>query len=354
MPLCLLGLGSNLGNRAALLRAAVQRLEQTSSTRIVSRSGLHETSPIGGPRGQEAFLNAAVLVETSLPPDSLLAIVGRIETELGRQRNERWGPRTVDIDLLIYDDLIQTTETLQLPHPRMAWRRFILVPAAEAAPSMRHPRIGWTIRELLDHLNTTKPYLALAGPAGSGKRELAQSAAGRLGGVAIADPSSDLHPGCDETNRYSLTPQGELEFAEQRAKAVASDSPRWSEPCSVWISDFWVGQSAAVIQAFSDEPRRGTFLQRWRTFFQQTCPTRLTVLLDAPSAWCVARLAERGIPLTAAEELDKIHRIRRALAGQFAQPGFGPVLELDARRPDNAIEELLAAVAAMEDKRSSS
>ena len=351
MPLCLLGLGSNLGNRAALLRAAMQHLEQMSCGRIVSRSGLHETPPIGGPRGQETFLNAAVLLETSVPPDALLAIVNKIETDLGRRRSERWGPRTIDIDLLIYDDLIQTTGQLQLPHPRMAWRRFVLVPAAEAAPTMRHPRIGWTIRELLDHLDTTRPYLALAGPAGSGKRQLAQTAAGRLGGVAIADPVSELRPGGDETNSYGVTPPRELEFAEQRAKTVATDSPRWNEPCSVWISDFWVGQSAAAIQAFSDETQRDMLLERWRVIFRQACPARLTVLLDAPAPWCVARLAERGAPVTAAEDLDKI---RRTLAEQFAQPGFGPVLELDARRSDDALEELLAAVAAMEDKRSSS
>ncbi len=351
MPLCLLGLGSNLGNRAALLRAAMQRLEQTSSTRVVSRSSLHETSPIGGPRGQGAFLNAAVLLETSIPPDSLLAITDKIEADLGRRRNERWGPRTIDIDLLIYGDLIQSSKTLQLPHPRMAWRRFVLAPAAEAAPTLRHPRIGWTIRELLDHLDTTRPYLALAGPAGSGKRRLARTAAGRLRGVVIADPVSEIHPGGDETNPYSVTPPRELEFAEQRAKTVATDSPRWNEPCSVWISDFWVGQSAAMIQAFSDETRRAMFLEQWRAIFQQTCPARLTVLLDAPAPWCAARLAERGTPVAATEDLDKI---RRALVEQFAKPGFGPVLELDARRPDNALEELLAAVAAMENKQSSS
>ena len=98
--------------------------------------------PIGGPAGQEPFLNAAALLETSLPPAELLARLQRIELHLGRTRETRWAARTLDLDLLLYDNLVLNTPYLTLPHPRMAFRRFVLEPAAEVAPEMAHPRLA--------------------------------------------------------------------------------------------------------------------------------------------------------------------------------------------------------------------
>ena len=102
-------------------------------------------------------------------PQALLAEFQKVEADLGRQRNEHWGPRTIDLDLLLYDDLTLADPDLVVPHPRMAWRRFVLEPAAEVAPEMLHPGTGWTIARLLDHLNQTPWYLAIAGPIGVGK-----------------------------------------------------------------------------------------------------------------------------------------------------------------------------------------
>jgi len=152
MAICLLGLGSNLGDRAGTLWEAVRRLSDESGVTVRRVSSLVETRPVGGPSDQPRFLNAAALVETTLPPAELLAALRAIEDRLGRVRGERWGPRTIDLDLLLYDRAVIETPELTIPHPRLHERRFVLAPAAEVAPGLVHPVLGRAIGQLLEQL----------------------------------------------------------------------------------------------------------------------------------------------------------------------------------------------------------
>ena len=141
-----LSLGSNLGDRAAYLRRAVEMLARLPETRVTACSTPIETPPWGN-TDQPAFLNMAVALETALTPEELLARVQGIETALGRQRTEHWGPRTLDIDLLVFEGETRDTPTLRLPHPHLTERRFVLEPLAEIAPELRvHGKI---VREWL-------------------------------------------------------------------------------------------------------------------------------------------------------------------------------------------------------------
>lgn len=128
-----LGLGTNLGDREANLSRALELLAATPGVRVRRASAIYETEPVG-PREQPRFLNQVVEVETELAPRALLARLLRIEAALGRARRERWGPRTMDMDILLYDDLVLETPGLTLPHPRLTERAFALVPLAELAP----------------------------------------------------------------------------------------------------------------------------------------------------------------------------------------------------------------------------
>jgi 2-amino-4-hydroxy-6-hydroxymethyldihydropteridine diphosphokinase len=119
----------------------------------VQMSLLHETEPVGGPDGQGLFLNAAARVETTLEPAELMARLLTIETGLGRERGPKWGPRVIDLDLLLYDDRIIDEPGLTVPHPRMHERRFVLAPLSEIARTVIHPRLNRTVGALLDDVN---------------------------------------------------------------------------------------------------------------------------------------------------------------------------------------------------------
>lgn len=136
-----------------MIMAAVDALRRHPAVFEVHLSGLHETDPVGGPPDQGRFLNAAARAETSLALREFFRLLGRIEHDLGRVRGERWGPRTIDLDLLLFDDRIIHESDLIVPHPRMHERLFVLVPLAEIAAEVVHPVIHRKIRELLADLS---------------------------------------------------------------------------------------------------------------------------------------------------------------------------------------------------------
>ena len=147
--LAYLSLGSNLGDRAANLRAALARLSTLGSVRKVS--SFYETEPVEV-TDQPWFLNCVVVLETDKPPRDLLQGTLAIEKQMGRQRTREKGPRTIDIDILLYGDRIVDEPGLNIPHPAMHERRFVLEPLAEIAPEIVHPRLKKTAREILDGL----------------------------------------------------------------------------------------------------------------------------------------------------------------------------------------------------------
>ena len=130
----LLGLGSNLGDRLATLQQAVERLSG-EGIRAVASSRVWATAPIGGPDDQPAFLNVVIRVDPgTLGPTELLSAVNRVEASLGRVRDERWGPRTIDVDVLLWGDLVSHDSRLTIPHPRLHERAFVVLPLLDLEP----------------------------------------------------------------------------------------------------------------------------------------------------------------------------------------------------------------------------
>ena len=147
MKIAYLSLGSNLGDREASLQEAVDRLHSLG-TKVKRVSPVYETAP-RDMITQPAFLNAVVEIETQLFPMQLLSLVMRIEREMGRKRIVAKGPRLIDVDVIAYGAFTVSTPQLQIPHPRMHERRFVLEPLAELAPEWRHPASRQTVREML-------------------------------------------------------------------------------------------------------------------------------------------------------------------------------------------------------------
>ncbi|MCX2970757.1 MULTISPECIES: 2-amino-4-hydroxy-6-hydroxymethyldihydropteridine diphosphokinase [Streptomyces] len=147
-----ISLGSNLGNRLETLQGAVDALEDTPGVRVKAVSPVYETQPWGvEPDSQPAYLNAVVLIKTTLPPASLLERGHAIEEAFQRERSEQWGPRTIDVDIVTYQDVVSTDPGLTLPHPRAHERAFVLVPWHDVDPAAEVPGVG-AVAELLEDL----------------------------------------------------------------------------------------------------------------------------------------------------------------------------------------------------------
>lgn len=155
-----LSLGSNLGDRKAALEGGLAALEG-SGFPILARSSIYETEPVHV-EDQPWFLNMAVRSRSSLPPEEILRRCKRIESDLGRTPGRRYGPRRLDIDILLYDDEVRDDPGLAIPHPRMHERRFVLIPLLEISPHVRDPRDGRSFRELLEGLGEGRKVLKSA------------------------------------------------------------------------------------------------------------------------------------------------------------------------------------------------
>ena len=142
-----IGLGSNLGERERYLNRAAAEIKKLPDTRVVWYSSVYETDPYGKP-DQPKYLNAAGELETALAPQALLQELKKIEQAVGRSAGERWGPREIDLDILVYDGLVQSDGLVTVPHPDLEHRRFVLVPLREIAPDLVHPVNGMTVEEM--------------------------------------------------------------------------------------------------------------------------------------------------------------------------------------------------------------
>lgn len=336
MSRCLIALGANLAERQHSLARAVELLAAESTISNLAVSRFHETAPVGGPAGQGAFLNAAVALDTVLSPQELHDLLKRIETVLGRQPAARWAPRTIDLDLLLFDDAIICTPNLDVPHPRMAFRRFVLAPAAEVAPEMVHPLVGLSVAGLLAHLNAAAPYVALLGMPDSGRSWLAQAAAHAVGGsylAAPADPSGHVPP-------------SPIQFLDRAANVLANRD--WHAEPGVVVSDFYVDECLAYARVDLDDRQYERFRQTWAAVRERVVTPKLLVVLDTWAQGVNARsnASQSGGDAQAAD------RLRRELLVLAARGKAGPVLYAGRDDPRVQLDEITAAIAAMDESTS--
>ncbi len=344
MATCLVSLGSNLGDRRQLIEQAIARIDAHRLIRVTTRSRMYETNPIGGPPGQDSFFNAAIKLETSLPPDALLEFLQAVEVQLGRKRGERWAARTVDLDLLLYDREILSTDKLTLPHPRMHFRRFVLTPAAEIAEEMVHPDGSWSIGDLLQIVKSLPNYVSIAGP-----RKMSRVVATRVAEslekdfairvTVLADPAFQRV----NSSPTGLDYDGAIKFLQRRGKALRAN---WTRRGAWFISDFDFRTSLFIgsfIPESADADRRGGLAAKLGSMRAQLPSPKLACMLSgfhemAPYDSLVQTDSEaREILATGAYHL-------RILVPRC------PTLTLLGADEGRAVEELTAAILAMHEE----
>lgn len=146
-----IALGSNLGKSEQILTNAITVIDQSPSFQVMARSHFYRTAPVGPP--QPDYINACITIDTSLSPRQLLNQLLGIENQFGRVRKERWGARSLDLDLIFYGDRIIDAPKLSVPHPRLQERAFVLIPLMEIAPQWQHPALKQTVKQMVDHLS---------------------------------------------------------------------------------------------------------------------------------------------------------------------------------------------------------
>jgi 2-amino-4-hydroxy-6-hydroxymethyldihydropteridine diphosphokinase len=329
MARCLIGCGSNLGRRREQLDRAIELMRFMPGVTLLDVSRFRETVPVGGPPGQEAFLNGACLIETDLPPQEVLAMLAAVENTLHRNREERWGPRTVDLDLLLYDDLVLDSDCLTLPHPRMSTRRFVLEPCVEIAGEAVHPLAACTLDEMLASISAPQPHVAVVGvPAAKA--------------AAVARIVSDSSLGC-------------LVSAPRPLPSPAAPPAEWCAALSAWlaalqevdcdegahgiVADFWL--ETLVVAARESLPHEplATFETEFVRLAAKAVGPHAVLMLVAPPASLAAdpwqaRLQER---LIAAVRDPQYRSPSKAKAVVF----------IDATDPRRAATDAVAAVEAM-------
>ena len=293
---CLIGCGANEGARREQLNQAIDMLRFMPGVRLVDVSQFLETLPVGGPPGQSPYLNAACLIETTFKPAEVLDMLLAVENTLHRSRETRWGPRTIDLDLLLYDDCVLKTECLQVPHPRMTTRRFVLEPAAAIAADLKHPVAGCTIRELLENISERHLHVAVVGVPGSGAPEIADAVAdvtlSRLIHAPAPLPLSSFGAPNGEQSAIKEEPVDQLLLLSQKYAAPLLKA-NWPVDPHGTVTDYWIESIRLAAQTNSVSDTNKQFENAFATISQETVVPNVILLLNVNHQTLSERIAYR-------------------------------------------------------------
>lgn len=330
-----LGLGSNLGQPQANLNAALAALAKHPHIADVRPSSFYETKPLGR-LVQSLFLNAVAKVTTTLSIRDFFELLRQTERDLGRQPTEHWGPRTIDLDLLLYDDVVIDEPDLTVPHPQMHLRSFVLKGLCELAPDLVHPLFGRTIRQLCERLNgqdfchaAMKPQLiSIAGNIGVGKTTLAAGLAERLGAQFIAEKYddnpylSDVYAGHKE-----LALDSELFFLSSGASQLKKDQLK---PDSLYVSDYVFDKAMIYASAWLKGVDFQKYMKHYDGVKETVAEPVLVIYLQDTLENCMERIHRRNRPYEQHIELSFLQHLADGYDKLYTDYAVCPLIRLDA------------------------
>ena len=335
MTLCLIGIGSNVGDRLKTVQHAASRLADHPQIDLVAVSSWHETQPIGGPPGQSSFLNGAAIVKTILAPQGLLNELHSIESDLGRVRAQRWDPRTVDLDLLMHGDRIIDLPDLRVPHPWMALRRFVLTPASEIAGAWVHPVLDTTIAKLLDLLDRRPIHVAIVGTSAEQRARRVRGIADRLRTDHQIRSTIVRSIAATEEARSA---QAAWELIERNCRALQQ---ALAGTRSVCLSEYWIGEPLVSLERSEGREALHTLWTDWRQL--PGCIRRPHLLIDMQ--WSDHAASDGSRVITQQTE-DAQNLLPRSLVFETSRPPLLP-LPLVENMDHCVVSDAIAAILAM-------
>lgn len=330
-----IGLGSNLGDREAALRAAVAALVEHPSIRVFNASTFYETMPLGA-EDQPMYLNAVAALETSLTADELLAAMQAIEQRLGRVRDGHWQPRTIDLDILLYGDQVIQTPRLSVPHPQMHLRSFVLKGLCELNGQAVHPVLKLTAGQLYKRLNgcdfaldASRPQLiSVAGLVGVGKTTLATRLAECLGGTFIAEKYDD-NPYLAEVyaGHKEMALDSELFFLSSSATQLRKDRLKSG---AFYVSDYVFDKALIYASSWLGEEDLASYKRHYVCVNEQVAEPVLAIYLCDSVTACLERIQRRNRPYEQRIEPEFLARQEQKYEALYADWKSSPLIRLSA------------------------
>ncbi|MBN2180748.1 MAG: 2-amino-4-hydroxy-6-hydroxymethyldihydropteridine diphosphokinase [Sedimentisphaerales bacterium] len=334
-----IGLGGNLGDRKETIETAVKMLAENEHIEFVGVSELVETAPLGG-ADQPDYLNAVAELQTSLNPGALHQVLIEIENQLGRKRDEKWSPRAIDLDLLLFDDMIINAPELTVPHPQMHLRSFVLSGLCRFNPKLIHPVLKVTVKELAARLNggdfVTEPdkpqLISIAGNIGVGKTTLANKLPDYFGCDIIFEPY-DENPFMPDVyaGKKELALDSQLFFLTGRVEQL--DRKKLS-PGTIYISDYVFDKELIYARALLSPRQLAIYEGIYEPFAAKISPPVLVIYMQDSPQSCLERIHSRNRPYEQQIDLDFLRRLDCDYEKLFIDWKLSPVIRVSTTQLD--------------------
>lgn len=344
-----IALGSNLGDRKENIDAAVRMLAENERIEFVSVSEFLETSPLGGTE-QPDYINAVAELQTSLNPEALYKTLVEIENSLGRKREGKWSPRTIDLDFLLFENQIINTDQLTVPHPQMHLRSFVLQGICQLNPNVLHPVMNVPVNELAARLNggnfifePERPQLiSIAGNIGVGKTTLAKELAGYLECNVLFEPY-DENPYMPEVyaGKNELALDSQLFFLTNRIEQLDKNNLASGK---VHISDYIFDKELIYAKALLDSRQLELYEETYLPFSIKVTVPVLVIYMQDSAQNCLERIHNRNRPYEQQIQLEFLKQLDSDYNRLFTDWKNSPVIRLSTSQLDYSDESCIKRI----------